>query len=336
MACKKKWEHVVTAPLLTLIIPVYNVAPYLRECLDSVATQTHPIEELIIVDDGSTDESPEILQEYAAKMPQMHIIWQENSGQAVARNTGMQHARGRYLAFADADDFAAPQMYEHLLGMALADNLDISLCNAHFHFEGREADRVIYSNSITTDVIPGKEWLRDKLKNNSLVHMVWMHLYRRDFLLQHNFSFTPRILYEDVIWTTEVLLKAKRIRYDATPLYSYRIPIRHFSIEQNRRRLKIIIDSSVVNARTLTGISNNGEYDEELSRLLRWQAVDGSISIFHKIEKLPDAQWQRERYREIYSSGLFSLLWKNAVDWRQRRRIARNYLKSFTHLSRAG
>ncbi|MEI7430987.1 MAG: glycosyltransferase [Betaproteobacteria bacterium] len=317
----------MTTPLLTLIIPVYNVAPYLRQCLDSLAAQTRPIEEIIIVDDGSTDESPDILKEYAAKMPEIRIIRQENSGQAVARNTGMKHATGRYLAFVDSDDFAAPQMFEHLLDMAQGDHLDIALCNAHFHFEGRETDRLIYPDSVTTEVIPGKEWLRDKLKDNSLLHMVWMHLYRRDFLLQHNFSFTPRILYEDVIWTTEVLLKAKRIRYDATSLYSYRIPIRHFSIEQNRRRLKIIIDSSVVNARTLIEISNHGEYDEELSRLLRWQAVDGSISIFHKIEKLPDAHWQHERYREIYRSGLFSLLWKNAVDWRQRRRIARNLLK---------
>jgi heptose III glucuronosyltransferase len=318
-------------PLLSIILPVYNVAPFLRCCLDSLQAQTQIIDEIIAVDDGSTDDCPAILAEYALQMPNMRVIRQENSGLSAARNTGMQHAQGRYLAFVDSDDSVAPQMYEQLLKIAQADNLDIAVCNALYHFEGREENRPIYSDTGPTSVMPGKEWLRHRLKNDRLMHMVWMHLYRRDFLLQHNFSFVPQLIHEDVIWTTEVFIKAQRIRYDATPLYFYRIPIRSFSIEQNKRRLRAIIESSFVNARTLIKISNSSVCDEELSQLLRWQAVDGSISIFHKIEKLPDAQWQRERYREIYSAGLFSLLWKNAVDWRQRRRIARNLLKCGFH-----
>ncbi|MEI7428841.1 MAG: glycosyltransferase [Betaproteobacteria bacterium] len=317
----------MNTPLLSIILPVYNVAPFLRFCLDSLQAQTQTNNEIIAVDDGSTDDCPAILAEYALQMPNLRVIRQKNGGLSAARNTGMQLAQGRYLAFVDSDDFVTPQMYEQLLTIAQTDNLDIALCNALYHFEGREEDRPIYSDTGPTSIIPGKEWLRDRLKNDRLMHMVWMHLYRRDFLLQHNFKFVPRLIHEDVIWTTEILLKAERIKYDPATLYSYRIPIRHFSFEQNQHRLKGIIDSSVINARTLIKISNNGECDEELSRLLRWQAVDGSFSIFHKIEKLPDIHWQRERYREIYKCGLFSLLWKNAVDWRQRRRVARNFLK---------
>ena len=73
----------------------------------------------------------------------------------------------------------------------------------------------------------------------------------------------------------------------------------------------------------------NDDYDKELKSLLRWQAVDGAISIFHKIEKLPDADAQRMQYQAVYTGGLFPLLWNNAAGWRQRRRIARNYLKCF-------
>jgi heptose III glucuronosyltransferase len=316
-------------PLLSLVIPVYNIALYLRACLDSLQAQTQVIDEIIVVDDGSTDDCPGILAEYAAKMPNLRVIRQENGGLSAARNTGMQYARGRYLAFVDSDDFVAPQMYERLLSIAQTDNLDIALCNAFYHFEGREADQPIYTDTGITTVVSGKEWLRDRLKNDRLMHMVWMHLYRRDFLLQHNFSFVPRLIHEDVIWTTEALLKAERVRYDVAPLYFYRIPIRHFTPEQNRRRLEAIIASSTINAKTLLEFSKTDNYDVELKSLLRWQAVDGAISIFHKIEKLPDSHARRTQYQAVYAGGLFSLLWNNASGWRQRRRIARNYLKCF-------
>lgn len=317
----------MNTPQLSLVMPVYNVAPYLRRCLDSLQAQTQAVDEIIVVDDGSTDDCPAILSEYAAQMPNMRVIRQPNGGLSAARNTGMQHARGCYLAFIDSDDFVAPQMYGHLLAMAQADDLDIALCNAFYHFEKRADDQPIYADAKTTGVIPGRELLRDRLKNDRLMHMVWMHLYRRDFLLRHNFSFVPRLIHEDVIWTTEALLKAERIKYDATPLYFYRIPIRHFAPEQNKRRLEAIITSSVINAQKLLAFAEAPDCDTELKRLLRWHAVDGAFSIFHKIGKVPDAGWRRTRYREVYAGNFFGLLWKNASDWRQRRRIARNYLK---------
>ncbi len=317
--------------MLSLVVPVYNVAPYLRQCLDSLLAQTRPADEIIVVDDGSTDGCPAILSEYAGKAPQIRVFRQENGGLSAARNTGMAHAGGRYLAFVDSDDFVAPQMYERLLAMAQAGDLDIALCNADYHFEGREADRPIYAGAGSagdTGIIAGAEWLRRRLREKRLMHMVWMHLYRRDFLLRHRFSFVPRLVHEDVIWTTQVLLRAGRVRYDPAPLYRYRIPLRTFDAEQNRKRLEAIIASSVVNARTLVGLADGETRDAEIGELLRWQAVDGAFSIFHKIGKLPDRRWQDARWREISADGLFPLLWRNAVNWRQRRRIARNYLRA--------
>jgi glycosyltransferase involved in cell wall biosynthesis len=317
----------INTPLLSLVIPVYNVAPYLGICLDSLLAQSRPIDEIIVVDDGSTDDCPAILASYAERLPQMRVIRQENGGLSAARNTGLKHATGKYLAFLDSDDFVAPQMYEHLLSMAQTDDLDIALCNAFAHFEGRESDRLIYPDVAATSVITGSEWLTQRLQQDRLMHMVWMHLYRRDFLIQHGFSFIPRLVHEDVIWTTKVLLKAQRVRYDPVPLVFYRILERKFTPERNRSRLELIISSSIINAKTLAELAESSACDEEMKRLLRWQSVDGAFSIFHKIEKLADAGWRRARYREVHASGLFPLLWKNAADWRQRRRVARNYLK---------
>lgn len=316
------------APLLSVVIPVYNVARYLPSCLDSLAQQTYPIDEIIVVDDGSTDNCPSILAEYASRLPQMHILRQENGGLSAARNTGLTHATGQYLAFVDSDDFLAPQMFAQLLAIAQADNLDMALCNANFHHEGREKDRPIYAEAPSSGVISGKEWLRERLSHGRLMHMVWMHLYRRDFLVQKQFRFVPRLIHEDVIWTTEALLAARRVKYDATPLYQYRIPIRKFTPESNRRRLEAIIQSSIYNAKELLRIANESPTDEELKQLLRWQAVDGAFSVFHKIDRIDDRNWQRSQFREVRLGELFPLLWKNANGWIQYRKIIRNYVKA--------
>lgn len=320
----------MTAPLLSLVVPVYNVAPYLRCCLDSLLAQTRVADEIIVVDDGSTDGCPTILAEYAAQAPHIRVIRQANGGLSAARNTGMAGAGGRYLAFVDSDDFVAPHMYERLLAMAQADDLEMALCNADYHFEGRAADRPIYAEAEARDdgVIAGSEWLRQRLRQKRLMHMVWMHLYRREFLLRHHFSFVPRLIHEDVIWTTQALLRAGRVRYDPTPLYRYRIPLRQFTEAQNKKRLEATIASSVVNAQTLIGFVDSEAHDPELKQLLRWQAVDGAFSIFHKIGKVPDRRWQNARFREISADGLFSLLWRNAVNGQQKRRIARNALRA--------
>jgi heptose III glucuronosyltransferase len=318
----------MSEPLLSLVVPVYNVAPYLRQCLDSLLAQTQAVDEIIVVDDGSTDECPAILAEYASSTRQIRVVRQENGGLSAARNTGMALATGRYLAFVDSDDFVAPQMYERLLAMAQADDLDVALCNADYHFEGREPDRPIYDDEPASGVIAGPDWLRRRLQKKRLMHMVWMHLYRREFLQQQGFAYIPRLVHEDVIWTTQVLLRAGRVRYDPSPLYRYRILLRKFNAEQNRERLEAVIASSQVNARTLIELSGDPSVDSELKQLLRWQAVDGAFSIFHKIDKVRDRLWQERRLREVSSSGLFALLWRNAVSWQQKRRLARNYLRA--------
>lgn len=318
----------MSTPLLSVVMPVYNVAAYLPRCLDSLAEQTRPIDELIVVDDGSTDDCPRILAEYTTRLPQMRIIRQENGGLSAARNTGLKHAKGKYLAFVDSDDFVAPKMYEHLLAVAQEEDLDIFLCNAIYHFEGREPDRPIYTAPSSSETLSGKKWLEQRLQNGRLLHMVWMHLYKRDFLAKHQFSFVPKLIHEDVIWTTQVLLAADRVRFDATPLYYYRIPVRRFSLEKNKLRLGAIISSSIFNAKMLLELAQAQTDDNTLRQLLSWQAIDGAFTIFHKIEKIDDASWRKERYREVRASGLFRQLWTNAKDWKQRRRIARNYLKS--------
>jgi glycosyltransferase involved in cell wall biosynthesis len=136
----KRGSLAMNTPLLSLVVPVYNVAPYLPRCLESLAALDPPADEIIVVDDGSTDDCPRILADWGPRLPQMRVIRQENGGLSAARNTGLDAASGKYLAFVDSDDFVSADAYADALRLAEDENLDMVLLNANYHFEGREAD----------------------------------------------------------------------------------------------------------------------------------------------------------------------------------------------------
>lgn len=314
-------------PFFTIVMPVYNVAPYLPRCLESLVALDPQPDEIVVVDDGSTDDCPRILADFAPQLPQMRVIRQENGGLSAARNTGLDAARGKYLAFVDSDDFLEPDAYRHALAAAESDALDMVLFNAMFHFEGRKPDRPIYENlPASARIVSGREWLTERLTGKFLPHMVWMHLYRREFIEEHRFRFIPRLIHEDVIWTTQALLAAKRVRYVDHVAVHYRIPIRIRTPEQMQEGLTRLVDSSAVNARTIAGIADTLEDAPELQRLLSWQAVDGAFSIFHKIEKMPDRKAAVSVRSRLLRERIFPLLWHHAQNNTQRRRIARHFL----------
>lgn len=314
-------------PILSQVVPVFNVAPFLEQFLDSIVAQDLSDIEVILVDDGSTDACPEILARYAARHPQLRVIRQENGGLSEARNTGLDNARGEYLAFVDSDDFIDPDYYTRLLDIARRDGLDMAHGNGLYHFEGRRADHPIYADTLS-GIMPGREVLRQRLGDKTLLHMVWLHVYRRSFLDRLGIRFVPGLIHEDVLWTTRVFLEAERVAYDPTPGYHYRQRVRRFEPAQLDRRMTAIIDSSVHNARGLADLAAGLGDDPELQRLIRWQLVDGGLSIFHKLRKLSSSALRRDQYRRLREEGVVALLWRNAVEPAQRRRIARHWLKA--------
>ena len=315
---------------LSLVVPVYNVSAYLPAFLDSLGAQTLPASEfeIVAVDDGSTDASPAVLAQHAARMPNLRILRQENGGLSAARNAGLREVKGEWVAFADSDDIVAPGTYERWLAKAEAGALDMLLGNGLYHPEGREPDRPIYSGIAATPVIPGSEWLRARLAARFLPHMVWLHLYRRAFIESNRFSFVPRLIHEDVIWTTRALLRAQRVQFDPEPGYFYRVRVGRFTPAELSRRLDDVIVSSIYNARQLSAIVRNEVIDLELSRLIGWQLTDGAMSVLHKIEQHPDPATRRARYRSLRAEGFFGLLWRHALDARQKRQVASRWWRA--------
>ena len=320
----------IETPRLSVVLPVYNVAASLPACLESLAQQTLPVGafEIIAVDDGSTDAGPAILAQYAGRMRNLRLFRQENGGLSAARNAGMKRANGTWVAFADSDDFVAPDIYARWLEQGEADDLDMVLGNGYYHCENREPDRPIYSGVHASEVLAGADWLRRRLEARFLPHMVWLHLYRREFIQTNQFAFVPRLIHEDVIWTTRALLRARRVRFDPQPRYFYRLPVRRFGPDEAARRLDAIIASGIYNARTLGAIVLTEAPDQELARLIGWQLVDGALSVFHKIEQHPYPDARREYYRRLRDEGFFGLLWRHAADVRQKRKLAGRWLRT--------
>ncbi|MDD5394639.1 MAG: glycosyltransferase [Thiothrix sp.] len=311
---------------LSVILPIYNVQAYLPVCLDSLMAQTVQPDEIIAVDDGSTDNSPQILADYALRMPNLKVIRQENAGQSVARNTGLDVASGEFVAFVDADDFVAPDLYDKGLRYMRDERLEILLFNGVYYFEGRKPDCLIYPNADAVSGLSGEDWLLKHLKVDRLLHYVVIHIYRRKFLKDNCFRFVPGLIYEDVLWTTQVLLAAKHVCYDSTPFYYYRISVRKFSVEEKARQVRKIIDSSVFNVQSLAKIAKNA-HRCSLRTLLQAQLVDGAFSVFHKLKQLPKPE-AKQRLRILRKEGFFKLLWSNAHGFTQHRRIIRYWLYS--------
>jgi len=314
---------------LSLVIPVYNVDRYLGACLDSIVGQTRLPDEIIVVDDGSTDSCPEILREYGKLLPQMKVIRQRNGGLSAARNTGITQAHGEWIIFLDSDDWLEPQHCEKALNMVVNTNLDFALFNGWFDFEGRKDNELIYPAYRDSVTMTGEDWLHFCLKNRKFFHFVWLHIYRRQFIENSSLRFIPPWIHEDVPWTTHALLKARHVRYFSDALIHYRKPIRP-STPGNKldAGLRHLIESTCFNIITLDQLIDNTS-NPDLKRELSWQLTDGGLSIFHYIPRIMSRKTLRDLKMVLRSKNIYRILWKHAYQLRHRRRIAKNWIKSF-------
>lgn len=206
--------------LLSVIIPVYNVEPYLEQCLDSVINQTYKNIEIICINDGSTDNSLKILEKYKTKDSRIKIISQKNKGLSEARNAGIKIAKGKYIGFIDPDDFIEPTMYEKLITPMIKDpSIDFSFTNFKYVSE----KGVYEGRSIPMDVgVPGKNKVSLSLSELYQI-VVWNKVYKRSIIQTNKIYFPAGLYHEDLSFTPSYLVNSQYAYNIPERLYYYRL-----------------------------------------------------------------------------------------------------------------
>ncbi len=212
-----------SVPQLSIVVAIYNGEKFLSQFFINLQSQEREGWELILVNDGSKDNSLEILYEWKEKFKDVTIIDQENQGVSVARNVGFNISKGQYVVFPDIDDVIHYNMYSRMINIAKTNDLDVLTCNGHYVYaDGRPSRPIFPSNRLrSTNIITGAEWLKMALNSKKFLHVTWLNIYRREYLLAHGYYFEPGLHHQDIPWTTEVLLTAKRVKYIDERFYDY-------------------------------------------------------------------------------------------------------------------
>ncbi len=212
-------------PLVSVIVSIYNVAPYLQRCLDSLIQQDYLAIELLLIDDGATDKSGEICDEYCAKNSNIKVFHKVNGGLADARNYGLQRARGEYVIFFDGDDFADRNYITELIAVADSSKADITCCG--YYEEELNHDEVTLKRT-TVSFMNGRYTDTDFWRipvDATMIKILgyaWNKLYRRQFLQQQKLSFEKGLsLIEDIEFNTHAFAKAQQLAFVEMPLIYY-------------------------------------------------------------------------------------------------------------------
>ena len=209
-------------PLISIIIPVYNVEKYLSECLDSVIAQTYQNWEAICVNDGSPDNCGAILDQYASTDPRIKVIHKENRGVSDTRNVGLKQAIGEYITFLDSDDMLYPQFLEYMLNTIQKDNSDIVCCDKLKGKKHIKYTPITYS-TVKSKII--KEPLKHKFKKKhpKISVSVWGKLYKKEAIKDLFFYTDMKVAAEDFLFIIQTLNQIKKISYIKEKMIYYRL-----------------------------------------------------------------------------------------------------------------
>lgn len=204
---------------LSIIVPIYNVEPYLRRCIDSILAQTFTDFELILVDDGSPDNCPSICDEYAAKDPRIVVIHKENGGISDARNAGIDIAKGEYIGFVDSDDWIDQRMYEELIQISTKENVDIVCCAISNCFSNNE---IKVWPELDQDVVYNRDDIISHLYpdiRRIICLPIWNKVFKKE--LFKTLRFPTNLMYEDEYIMLEYLNNCNMVYVCHKAFYNY-------------------------------------------------------------------------------------------------------------------
>ena len=274
-------------PKVSVIVPVYNVENYIRKCLESLVEQTLEEIEIIIVNDGTKDNSMSIIKEFADKYPQKIVILEkENGGLSDARNYAIPHAKGEYIAFLDSDDYIEKNMYEDMYEIAKKEKSDMVECD--FYWE--------YPHKTKTDIgqiYQGKKQMLEKIRV-----VAWNKLIKRKILQETKIRFPVGYHYEDVEFTYQLIPYLEKVSFLKKPCIHYIQREGSISNSQNERTKEIFdILENVIKFYKQKGIYE--EYQEQLEYIY---ARILFCSSFLRMVKIQDRKIRNELLKQTWEN----------------------------------
>lgn len=216
---------------LSIIIPIYNVEQYIEQCLVSILNKTYKDLEIILVNDGSKDNSMKIIKKYLSDK-RIKVINKKNGGLSSARNVGLKIATGEYIAFVDSDDWIRIDKLVELYNIIQNEKLDLIIGNGEYYPSKEKIQKNIYIGIKT-----GIEIFEEMLRKKDYLETVWKCIYSKKFLQENNIKFIEGLLHEDIPFMFECLIKAKRIKYENINFYIYRRREGSITTTKNTKKL---------------------------------------------------------------------------------------------------
>lgn len=277
----------VKDPILSIVVPVYNVENYIKQCIQSLVLQTLNNIEIIVVNDETEDKSIEIVKQFNDS--RIKIINKKNGGLSSARNAGIKVATGKYIAFVDSDDFIDfISAYEEIIDIAEEFNSDIVVGNACKYYESEkkipmDTQKDIVKKIFEVNVISGEKYLIESVNNKRIFAPVWLNIYRTELILQNNLYFKEGILHEDELFSPQIFLKANKVTFYNKDFYNYRQREGSimYSLQNKYKRVKDTFNICFELSKIVNTVSNS-EAKIALSNYIAYLAL--SISYKYKIK----------------------------------------------------
>lgn len=282
-------------PLVTIVVPVYNVEDYLEECVESIIIQNYKNIEIILINDGSTDRSLKILKKYQKENQNIKLISHSNQGQSYCRNIGINLSEGKYILFLDSDDYILPNAVSSLVSKAEKYNLDLvrfageSFTDDNFNYLLTKynyneyfVDKQIYSR---------QEHLSTCVK--TFAAMPCLYLIKKEVLVKNNIKFKNSIIHEDELFTLEVFLYSNNMMYDSSTYYRRRYRSNSVMTSISSEKLKYSFDSYCEVISSMDNLLNKFNNEKEASKIIKHRRIitfrvllNTKIPIKYKFEKL--------------------------------------------------
>ena len=249
--------------VISIIIPVYNSEKYIEECVKSVCAQTFSDLEIILIDDGSTDNSFKICENFAKNDMRIKLIHKENNGVSAARNTGIEAATGKHFGFVDSDDVIDSKMFERMLAAIEKNDADIAFCG---YLSIKKSENLICEYMDSLEIMNRFDAMEKIFCSEDVKGFLWNKLFHTDIIKENNLLFDESLSYcEDLYFVHKYLSFCSKIVYDRSKMYYYRngenftnqdLTEKHFTIinaydmilenEKNKKIKKFINDSFVM------------------------------------------------------------------------------------------